>query len=134
MGYCGAEVVMNLGSCCCDGCNGSSCREKSSWKGSCNTFFYASWRWNFHDHVSRLVEAWDVFQRLLTTYVVSWNAMMTWHTWHWCWLIWVWCGEKWTMPITGIAPLNALIKCYANSGNSFMPWSFWQKCWVRRWK
>ena len=29
-------------------------------------------------------------------------------------------GEKWTMPITGRAPLNALITCYANSGNSFV--------------
>ena len=72
----GAEVVMNLDSSCCDGCNESSRREKSSWEGRFKTLFYASSKWNFHDHVSRLVEAWDVFQRLLTTYVVSWNVML----------------------------------------------------------
>ena len=42
----GTPAIMNLGGSCCDRCNGSSRREKSSWKGRCNTLFYESWKWN----------------------------------------------------------------------------------------
>ena len=48
---------------------------------------YESWKWNSHDHVCQIVETRDVFERLLTTNVVSWNAMITGHTKHGCWLI-----------------------------------------------
>ena len=48
---------------------------------------YESWKWNSHDQVYRIVEARDVFERLLATSVVSWNAMITGHTKHGCWLI-----------------------------------------------